>query len=141
MALEMSAHISCGLRKDKFQQISDYVSMVSGRQIGDSKPVTGRLVYTHESGIHTNSLNKNRRSYQLIDASEVGRDEDEFVIGKHSGKATICHFLTKLSLHYNDEICTKLLNEIKITSDKLKRSISPQEFYDLYSSINAPIYS
>jgi len=93
------------------------------------------MVLTHESGIHTNSLLKDRRSYQLIDAAKVGRKEDEFLIGKHSGKATILHFLSKSNLYYDDEICTMLLNEIKTNSEKLKRSISQKEFYELYANI------
>lgn len=73
MALEMSAKVNCGLRTEKFQEICSYVSSVSNRIINESKPITGKMVLSHESGIHTNSLLKDQRSYQLIDAAKVGR--------------------------------------------------------------------
>lgn len=135
MALEMSLKLNCGLNTEKFQEICSYVSSVSNRIISESKPITGKMVLTHESGIHTNSLLKNRRSYQLIDAAKVGRKEDDFLIGKHSGKATVLHFLSKSDLYYDEEICTMLLTEIKTTSEKLKRSISQKEFFELYANI------
>jgi len=135
MALEMSAKVNSGLRTDKFQEISNYVASVSKRVVGDSKPVTGKLVFTHESGIHTNSILKNRSTYQLFSAEKVGRKEEEFIIGKHSGKATVEHFLTEAHLLYDDDFCSQLLVKIKETSEKLKRSISKKEFFELYTNI------
>jgi homocitrate synthase NifV len=135
MALEMSAKTSCGLNTTKFQELSDYVAKVSKRQVGDSKPVTGKMALTHESGIHTNSILKNRTTYQLFSAEKVGRKEEEFIIGKHSGKATLEHFLTEAHLLYDDDFCSQLLVKIKETSEKLKRSISKKEFFELYTNI------
>jgi len=80
MALEMSAKVNCGLQTDKFQEISNYVASVSKRVVGDSKPVTGKMALSHESGIHTNSILKNRSTYQLFSAEKVGRKEEEFII-------------------------------------------------------------
>lgn len=135
MALEKSASVKCGLRTEKFQLISDYVSAVSSRTLGDSKPITGRLVFTHESGVHTNSLKKNRNSYQLIDAAAIGRAEEEFMIGKHSGKATVEHYLNEAHLYFDDTVCALLLDKIKKMSIKLKRAISKSEFFDLYADL------
>lgn len=135
MALEMSANVTCGLNTEKFQEISNYVSAASKRAISESKPITGKLVLTHESGIHTNSLMKNRSSYQLLDAAKLGRKEDEFLIGKHSGKATVEHYLSEAHLLYDDDFCSQLLAKVKETSEKLKRSISKKEFFELYTNI------
>lgn len=133
MALEMSAKVNCGLRTEKFQEICSYVSSVSNRIINESKPITGKMVLSHESGIHTNSLLKDRRSYQLIDAAKVGRKEEDFLIGKHSGKATLEYFMQQAGLFFDDEFCIRLLNLVKNVSGKMKRAISKQEFLDLYT--------
>lgn len=134
MALEMSAKVNCGLYTEKFREICDYVASVSNRTIGESKPITGSLVLTHESGIHINSLKKNRNSYQLLNATQLGRKEEEFLIGKHSGKATVEHYLDEAQLHYNDDFCSQLLAKVKETSERLKRSISKKELFELYTN-------
>jgi homocitrate synthase NifV len=135
MALELSANVQCGLDTTKFQQISDYVSGVSHRSLGDSKPVTGKMVFSHESGIHTNSLLKDRSTYQLLSAESIGRKEEEFLIGKHSGKATLEYFMKDAGLLFDDEFSLKLLELVKRTSEKVKRAISKKEFFDLYSEL------
>jgi len=133
MALEMSVKVNCGLQTMKFQEISNYVASVSNRLVGDSKPVTGKLVFTHESGIHTNSLMKNRSSYQLIDASKVGRKEESFVIGKHSGKSTLEFFMREAGLLFDDAFTMRMLALVKKMSEKLRRTISKNEFFELYT--------
>ncbi len=133
MALQLSANVNCGLLTEKFQEASDYVSSVSNRIVSDSKPITGRLVFTHESGIHTSSIQKNRNSYQLINAAMLGRSEEEFVIGKHSGKATLEFFMTQAGLMFDDEFTSHLLVLVKNTSEKVKRTLSKKEFFDLYT--------
>jgi len=133
MALEMSAKVNCGLQTDKFQAISEYVAKVSNRHVGDSKPITGKMALTHESGIHTNSLMKNRSSYQLLSAERIGRQEVDFLIGKHSGKATLEFFMHESGLLFDDAFTSRLLILVKKMAEKLKRTISKKEFFDLYT--------
>lgn len=133
MALQLSANVPCGLRTSKFQEASNYVSAVSNRSLSDSKPITGKLVFTHESGIHTSGIQKNRSTYQLIAAEMLGRTEEEFVIGKHSGKATLEFFMQKAGLVFDDEFTTRLLELVKNTAEKVKRSLTQKEFFELYS--------
>lgn len=133
MALELSAGVSCGLNTVIFQELSDYVAKASNRHLSDSKPVTGKMVLMHESGIHTNSLMKDRSTYQLISASQIGRNEAEFLIGKHSGKTTLEYYMRQAGLLFDDEFCSRLLDLVKNTSCKVKRALSKNEFFDLYT--------
>ncbi|MDD3078361.1 MAG: pyruvate carboxyltransferase [Paludibacter sp.] len=137
MALELSANVKCGLDTTKFQKISDYVSDVSRRKLGDGKPITGKMVFSHESGIHTNSILKNRSTYQLVAAGMVGRKEEEFLIGKHSGKASIEYYLHEADLFYDDDMCSKLLTKVKELAERVKRSITKAELFDLYADLYA----
>jgi homocitrate synthase NifV len=133
MALEMSLGLKIGLNLSYFQEISDVVSKASKRSVGDSKPITGKMIFLHESGIHTNSLMKNRQTYQLLKPSQIGRAEEDFLIGKHSGKATLEYFMREAGLFFDDEFCSRLLQLVKDTSQKLKRALSKSEFFDLYT--------
>ena len=135
MALELSTGIKSGLRTEGFSELSDYVSYVSNRVLSDSKPVTGRLALSHESGIHTRCLIKDRNTYQLISAESIGRKEEKFLIGKHSGKSTILHYLTEANLPISDEACILLLNKVKECAEALKRAITKEELLDLYTAL------
>lgn len=135
MALELSAGIKSTLRTESFSELSAYVAQVSNRTLGESKPITGSMVLTHESGIHTNLLSKNRNTYQLISAEKIGKTEQKFLIGKHSGKATIIYYLTEANLPFTDEGCTLLLQKVKECADVLKRTLSKDELLDLYAEV------
>jgi homocitrate synthase NifV len=135
MALELSAGISSTLRTESFSELSAYVANVSNRPLSVSKPITGSMVLSHESGIHTRCLIKDRNTYQLIQAASIGREEQEFVIGKHSGKSTILYFLEQAHLPINDDVCAELVDKVKETAEELKRTLTKDELFTLYTSI------
>jgi len=137
MALELSAGISRTLRTESFSELSAYVAKVSKRFLSDSKPITGSLVLTHESGIHTNCLLKDRNTYQLISAAKVGKEEQKFLIGKHSGKSTIIYYLTEANLPFTDEESLLLVEKVKECAEALKRSITKEELLDLYFEMSS----
>jgi len=132
LALELSSGISSTLLTESFSELSDYVAKVSKRQLSESKPVTGSMVLTHESGIHTHCLLKDRSTYQLISAEKIGKEEQKFLIGKHSGKATIMYYLTEANLPFTNEDCLSLLEKVKECANALKRAITKEELLDIY---------
>lgn len=135
MALELSAGISSSLRTQSFSELSAYVADVSNRPLSVSKPITGSLVLSHESGIHTRCLLKDRNTYQLIQATSIGREEKEFLIGKHSGKSTILHFMEEAHLPINEDECAELLDKVKETAEELKRTLTKEELFNLYTDL------
>ena len=80
---------------------------------------------------------KDRTTYQLISASSIGRKEQEFLIGKHSGKSTIMYYLTEAKLPITDEDCLLLVDKVKEQATSLKRAISKEELLDIYFEIQA----
>jgi len=135
MALELSAGIDSTLQTESFAELSAYVAQASNRIQSVSKPIIGNSVLTHESGIHTNCLLKDRNTYQLISAVSVGQKEQDFLIGKHSGKATILHYLNEAHLPIDDKACKQLLSAIKENAELLKRSLTKDELFGLYTEI------
>jgi homocitrate synthase NifV len=135
MALEYSAGVDCGLHTERFALMSAYVAKASGRPNSVSKPVTGDMVLTHESGIHTGCLLKNRSTYQLFPAARIGKEEQDFMIGKHSGKSSLRFFLESANLPFTEETCSLLLTKVKERSEALKRSLSREEMLALYSEV------
>lgn len=136
MALELSSGQPCGLRTERFSIVSQYVADVSNRPNNVSKPITGSMVLSHESGIHIGCLLKDRSTYQLLDANRIGREEQTFIIGKHSGKETLRHILTDAGIPYVEAYGEELLNQVKTFSKTLKRSLSRDELFDLYKQLH-----
>ncbi len=135
MALEYSMGVPSGLNTAAFAELCQVVAQASGREIGQAKPISGSDVYKHESGIHTHCLIKNRSSYQLIPAAKTGCEEQEFVLGKHSGKAAIAFLLQKNQLTYNEEILQLLTEKIKHHAEKHKLPVKHDELIGFYTRI------
>jgi homocitrate synthase NifV len=134
MALQLSENISCGLNTQMLYDLSHCVAAASGRQIPQDKPITGKMVISHETGIHTRSILKDRKAYQIIQAEQVGRKEDGFVFGKHSGKAALKDFFRSRQMVLTDEEAPKLLDKLKQVSSSLKRGLSESELMGLYKN-------
>lgn len=89
MALQVSAGIACGVLPAKLGPLCDLVAKASRRSLPDAKPVVGPAAFRHESGIHCAGLLRDRRTYELIHAPDVGRETPDFVLGRHSGSTVV----------------------------------------------------
>jgi homocitrate synthase NifV len=89
MALMVSGDKKSRIHPELLPAICDYVADASGRPIPAGKPITGSLVFTHESGIHRCGMQRDPRTYEPFSGSLLGR-HSEFVVGKHSGRA-VCY--------------------------------------------------
>jgi homocitrate synthase NifV len=132
-ALKHSASIDSNLNAFKLKKISDYVSFVSGRPIPVSKPVIGEKVFKHESGIHTNSILKDKKSYQLICETETGLKPDSgIVFGKHSGTRALIDFYKTKGHNINQKNALSILQQIKLYSEIRKDNLPDHEIMDLF---------
>jgi homocitrate synthase NifV len=131
MALELSSTLFHGINTTVFGELSHLVSKASGIPLPTSKPVTGGKAISHESGIHTNIILKNRETYQIIKASRIGLVEQDFVFGKHSGKTALISFLNKNNMILDGNAYPIILEKIKKRSYRLKRELTYNEVLSL----------
>jgi homocitrate synthase NifV len=131
MALELSCGVKHNINTSVFGELSQIVSRFSGIGLPANKPVTGDKVLCHESGIHTSSLLKNRETYQIIKASQIGVPEKEFVFGKHSGKTALISFLDTHNIQLSSESIENLVAKIKDKATNLKRGFTGEEVLTL----------
>lgn len=135
LALKMTTEKSCGIDMRMLGALSRRVEEFSGRRLSEDKPVVGSGVFCHESGIHTKGLMVNPRSYELISASDIGRDKQDFVIGKYSGRATIQQSLLKEGIEATRPQQQSVLDEVRKISQARKRPLSQQEVKGIYERI------
>ncbi|CAK7014456.1 MAG: 2-phosphonomethylmalate synthase [Peptostreptococcus russellii] len=120
----------------KFVELSEYVSRASGREMPAWKAIVGSNMFRHESGIHADGALKNPKNYEAFDPAEVGL-ERQIVIGKHSGKAAVVNKFKEFDVDISDEDANLVLEEIRRTSVRLKRSLFDKEIASIYKGILA----
>ncbi|MGQ1946833.1 homocitrate synthase/isopropylmalate synthase family protein [Geofilum sp. OHC36d9] len=135
MAFEMGEKINCELDTTLFYELSQMTGEIANRPVHLSKPVTGGLALAHESGIHTNAILRNRQSYQLISAQQIGREEIPFIFGKHSGRNSLIHFFRHLNLELSERLINDILKEIKNQASEKKGALSEIEIMDIYNML------
>lgn len=135
LAIEKSVGLSMPINKELLPKLCSYVEQISGRENSPSKPVVGRLALTHESDIHAKCLMKDRSTYQLISAEEMGLQETKFKIGKHTGATTLNYFLRELGVEGDQSKIQILLDEVRDWCTLHKRDIIPDELIAMYNGI------
>ncbi len=108
------------------------VAVASGQDIAVSKPIVGKRVFCHESGIHCAALLKNPLSYQPFEPGLLGDCQPEFVFGVHSGRAGIHRALLSQGVNVTREETEKMTALVKQKSRLKKGSFSCLDLKDLY---------
>ena len=132
----MALMIVCGYKgKDintkMFREVSEYVSRASGRELPKWKAIVGSNMFAHESGIHADGALKDPKNYEAFDPSIVGL-ERQIVIGKHSGRAAIVNKFKEYDIDLTDEESKGILELVRSTSVRLKRTLFDKELVQLY---------
>ncbi len=115
MASQVSLGIDSGIDSRQLVDLAIMVESASGRTLPVNKPITGKSVFLHESGIHVHALIRDRKTYEPFDPEMVGQHKSEFVLGKHSGRSALRYVLSSQGLSPNE-------NEEKILLDLIQKS-------------------
>ncbi len=134
IALTLSETFQTTIDSRKLSTLCSVVSKASGRVIQDQKPVVGKSAFQHESGIHCAALLKNPLSYQPFLPDQIGRDNYELVIGKHSGSASLQHYYSGRGINITKSEASHLLAVVRTTASEKKRALHPDELDTLYST-------
>lgn len=135
MALKLSVGYEPELKTRCFSKLCKYVEEASGRMIPEAKPITGKMVLCHESGIHTNFIIKDRSSYQIIKPEDIGAEQPEFIFGKHSGSNAINSFLAKNGLFVSPSQSESILYQVKKLSQYRKNAVTENEIINFYNHL------
>ncbi len=105
-----------GIEKDyklkKLIKISELVEEYSGKKISDTKPIVGKEVFSHESGIHVDGILKNKNTYELFNPKDIGRTR-KIIIGKHTGIAGIVNKFKELGYEIEHNQAREVVDMIR----------------------------
>jgi len=127
MALKMNRTPMQRLRLSKIQQLCDRVSFFSSQAIPVSKPIIGKAVFLHESGIHWNALLKDMRSFEPFSPSITGHAASTPVAGSHSGAATILALMARKGMRFSRRGPRKVAGIVRKRVQKLGRVLTVKE--------------
>ena len=117
--------LSTDINTREFYRTSRMVSKATGFIVPPSKAIVGANAFRHESGIHQDGVLKEKRTYEIMDAEDVGVPSHEgLVLGKHSGRHAFKDRLKALNIHLSESDIDKAFIRFKDLADKKK------EIYD-----------
>src|SRR5262245_4746651 len=99
---------------------SRLVSRVTGLQVQRNKAVVGQNAFAHEAGIHQDGVLKERTTYEIMSPEEVGLQQNDLVLGKHSGRAALRQRLTELGYRLDDQQVQNVFEAFKVLADRKK---------------------
>ncbi len=133
MALRVTSGADCGIDAKQLTDLCRLVAAAAGECIPSRKPIVGRAVFEHESGIHVHAMHRDRRSYEPFPADEVGGGRSRFVLGKHSGTAAIRSALAERGIDLPDDATAqRLLDQLRRFADEHRGSVSAAELETLW---------
>jgi len=109
---------------------SRLVSEITGLNVQPNKAIVGRNAFAHEAGIHQDGMLKDRRTYEIMRAEDVGAPWNPLVLGKHSGRAALRDRFQMLGYDLDDAQLSRAFDSFKRLCDK-KKTIYDEDLYPL----------
>jgi 2-isopropylmalate synthase len=99
---------------------SRLVSNLTGMLVQPNKAIVGANAFAHESGIHQDGILKNKLTYEIMDAESIGLNENQIVLGKHSGRNAFRTRMKELGFELSETELNKAFVRFKDLADKKK---------------------
>ncbi len=87
----------------QIMRCSKLVSGITGFPVQPNKAIVGANAFAHESGIHQDGVLKNRETYEIMRAQDVGWSANRIVLGKHSGRNAFRTRMKELNIEFASE--------------------------------------
>src|SRR6201747_1464889 len=113
--------LTTGINTRELARTSRMVSRLTGYAIQPNKAIVGRNAFAHESGIHQDGVLKERTTYEIMDATEVGLESNSIVLGKHSGRHALRDALDQLGFKVEGNALNAAFKRFKEVADRKKQ--------------------
>jgi 2-isopropylmalate synthase len=110
--------VDVNVRTEELARTSRLVSQLTGYHVQYNKAVVGRNAFAHESGIHQHGVLSDRETYEIIDASAVGQEAAQIVLGKHSGRHAFADTLERMGIRVHGDALNGAFMRFKELADK-----------------------
>jgi 2-isopropylmalate synthase len=110
--------VECNIDTTQIVPASKLVSSITGFQVQRNKAIVGANAFAHESGIHQDGMLKNRETYEIMRAEDVGWTTNRLTLGKLSGRNAFNSRLTEMGVQLEAEDLNEAFIRFKTLADK-----------------------
>jgi len=113
---------------------SDLLTRLTGQGVQVNKAIVGRNAFAHEAGIHQDGMMKDRRTYEIMCAEDVGAPWNPLVLGKHSGRHAVQRRCSELGLSVEGGELVEVYRALMAIADD-RKTISDNDVVAVVSSV------
>jgi len=117
---EALCHATTGIHTRELFKTSRLVSRLTGMVVQRNKAIVGANAFAHEAGIHQDGILKERSTYEIMRAEDIGIEGSDLVLGKHSGRHAFADRLAKMGFRLKAEEQERAYNRFIDLADKKK---------------------
>jgi len=99
---------------------SEMLTRLTGERVQANKAIVGRNAFAHEAGIHQDGMLKDRRTYEIMRAEDVGAPWNPLVLGKHSGRHAVQKRCSDLGLDVASDELSEVYRALMAIADERK---------------------
>ena len=114
-------HVRHGISTHEIWPSSRLLSSITGIPVQPNKAIVGVNAFSHESGIHQDGVLKERTTYEIMRAQDIGLDSNNFVLGKHSGRHALKDSFAQLGYNLDSDKLNTVFKKFKKLADKKKK--------------------
>jgi len=136
MSLKIIYDVDLEFDISKFYELSKLVESLTNMKIPDNKPIVGKNIFRHESGIHVDAVIEEPLTYEPFLPELIGQRR-RIVLGKHSGCRAVRAKLNECGIDVTkDELC-KIVEQVKSKREEGKY-INDELFNSIVRSVRGP---
>lgn len=136
MALLIIYGVDLGFNIKVFYKLSQMVEELTNMKVPNNKPIVGKNVFRHESGIHVDAVIEEPLTYEPFLPELIGHQR-QIVLGKHSGCRAVKAKLDECGITVSkDELC-KIVDKVKEKREEGKY-INDKVFNEIVRSVRGP---
>ncbi len=115
---------------------SQLLTRLTGQAVQANKAIVGRNAFAHEAGIHQDGMLKDRRTYEIMNAEDVGVPKSTLVLGKHSGRHAVQKRCEDLGLALSKFELDRVYRQMTELADRQKQ-ITDAEMVAIVEAVRA----
>jgi 2-isopropylmalate synthase len=116
-----SVALDTAINTQEIARTSRLVSRLTGYPVQPNKAIVGRNAFAHEAGIHQDGVLKDRTTYEIMDATTIGLQTNQLVLGKHSGRHALKNALEEMGVRVDGQALNTAFKRFKEIADKKKK--------------------
>ncbi len=117
-------------KPEHLKPLARYVAAISGKCIAGNRPIIGEDIFTCETGLHLQGLQRKPQTYEPFHPERV-QAKRKLLFGSKSGRRAILQHMKHINIGFSGELSEAAIQNIRETSTRLQRPLNDAEINEL----------